>query len=75
MEEHEFETMQPMAEQDADNEAATVPEPEESPLGVPFGWFGITLLLNILQYTVLLGLTMVVLIILRMFMPANMPNP
>ena len=48
---------------------------EETPLGVPFGWFGITLLLNILQYTVLLGLTMVVLIIIRVFMPASMLNP
>jgi hypothetical protein len=50
-------------------------EAQEEPMGVPFGWFGITLLLNILQYTVFLGLTMVILIIIRVFMPANMLNP
>ena len=44
----------------------------ETPMGVPFGWFGITMLLNILQYMVLLGLSLVVLIIIRVSMPASM---
>ena len=48
---------------------------DEEVKGVPFGAIGATILTNILQYSLLLGISMVILIIIRIFMPASMVNP
>lgn len=48
---------------------------EDKILDVPFGLTGAGFLCNVLQYAVFLGLTMVVLIIIRVFMPLMMPVP
>lgn len=43
--------------------------------GIPFGTTGATILTNILQYSLLIGLSMVILIIMRIFMPESMIVP
>jgi hypothetical protein len=48
---------------------------EDKILDVPFGLAGAGFLCNVLQYALFLGLTMVVLIIIRVFMPLMMPVP
>lgn len=47
----------------------------EQEKGIPFGAVGATVLTNVLQYALLVGLSMVILIIMRLFMPANMFGP
>lgn len=48
---------------------------EEEVQGIPFGMFGVTFLTNILQYSLLVGLSMVILIIMRILMPESMLAP
>ena len=45
---------------------------EEKEMDVPFGLLGASFLTNVLQYAVFLGVTMIVLIIIRVFMPPPM---
>jgi hypothetical protein len=67
--------LEPSANDDAaDNMQDEVSEDgeNEKELDVPFGLLGASFLCNLLQYAVFLGLTMVVLIIIRVFMPMLM---
>jgi hypothetical protein len=75
-----MEEMQPLEPQEhvepsGDNSEETTEQENEESMDVPFGLLGANFLTNVLQYAVFLGLTMLVLIILRIFMPQMMPTP
>ena len=57
-----------LADEGGQEEQAGVTAQEE-PMDVPFGWFGISMLLNVLQWAVLLGITAAIIAIIRIFMP------
>lgn len=47
-------------------------QPEEIK-GIPFGVAGANFLCNLLQYALFLGFTMIILMIIRIFMPTMLP--
>ena len=68
------------ASQDADADHDALNEtpdeaPDETPMDVPFGLTGATFLCNALQYAVFLGLTMIILMFIRIFTPTMLPIP
>lgn len=69
--EHQHEATGQTKEDSAVEEAG---EAEETK-GIPFGFLGGTFLLNVLQYTLFLGLTMLLLIIIRLLAPESMRLP
>jgi hypothetical protein len=83
----EFQPVQPVEPLDNDALDKDAPDSDEAEAGnmdgeaseeemeVPFGLTGANFLCNVLQYAVFLGLTMVVLVIIRVFMPAAMNLP
>jgi hypothetical protein len=68
----EMDNLQPLEENQNEEAATTNDEssnrPEE-PKPMPFGLLGISFLLNLTQYAVLVGLTMLLLMLIRIFAP------
>jgi hypothetical protein len=64
-----MENSQPMEPIKEEIEEVEETEEVEEVQPIPFGVFGITFLVNLLQYAVFLGLSMIVLMLIRIFGP------